>query len=375
MPSWYALTVLDDARTATEDLLRPVDRGRWLRLAVIALFVGVGGSVPSFGNGGNVGTPSGGGGGGGGELPGTLPSLPEGGVLAAVAAVVLVLVLLVLAWSLVGAVMEFVLVVGLRDREIRLKRPFRANLRRGLRLFGFRIGVGLASLLVIGVPVALVFVLGVGVSPFLFALALPLAAVALLVGLAFGAVSRLTTDFVVPTMIADEVGVLDGWRRLWPTLRGEWKQTAVYLVARFVLGIAAGLVVGLGALLVGVVLAIPFVIVGILVFALAHAVGSGAASVVLIVPLALLYFLALFVGALILQVPVLTFVRYYSLSALGYFVPELDFVGVDRDGESDADDGEGGGPDDGDDPTDDADADPVDDGEDGDTDENQPQSG
>ena len=39
MPSnWFAFAALEDARNATEDLLWPVDRGRWLRLALIALF-------------------------------------------------------------------------------------------------------------------------------------------------------------------------------------------------------------------------------------------------------------------------------------------------------------------------------------------------
>ncbi len=33
---------------------------------------------------------------------------------------------------------------------------------------------------------------------------------------------------------------------------------------------------------------------------------------------------------LLVQVPALTFVRYYSLSVLGMLVPEVDLVGVDR---------------------------------------------
>ena len=50
MPSrWYAFAALSDARDATEDLLWPIDRGRWLRLALIALFVGVGGGAPTGG--------------------------------------------------------------------------------------------------------------------------------------------------------------------------------------------------------------------------------------------------------------------------------------------------------------------------------------
>jgi len=335
MPSdWYAFAALSDARDATESLLRPVDRGRWLRLALIALFVGVGGGVPSGGS--NVNVPSGGGGGAPSDFP--PPSMPEvGSAVAIVAGVVLLLLLLALVWSLVGAVMEFVLIAGLRDRDVSIREPFRANVRPGLRLFGFRLAVGLVSLLVIGLPLLLVFGVGIGVSPAFLLFLVPLVVLFGIVALVGSVVLGLTTDFVVPTMLVEGSGVLDGWRRLWPTLRAEWKQVGLYVVAKFVLGIAVSLAVSIVVLLAALIVAIPFVLVGGGLFLAVSAAGAAPVGWVIAAVLVALFVLVMIAVGLIVQVPALTFVRYYSLSVLGMLVPELDLVGVER--PDDGDDG------------------------------------
>jgi hypothetical protein len=349
MPSnWYAFAALSDARDATEDLLRPVDRGRWLRLALIALFVGVGGGVPTGGS--NVNVPSGGGGGGGMPSDVPAPSLPEiGSVAAVIAGVVALILLLALVWSLIGAVMEFVLIVGLRDREVSIRDPFGANLRPGLRLFGFRLAVGLVSLLVVGLPLLAVFGVGIGVSPAFLILLVPLIVVFGVVALAGSVVLGLTTDFVVPTMLTEGRGVVDGWRRLWPTLRAEWKQVALYVVAKFVLGIAVSLAVSLVVLLAALIVAIPFAIVGGALYLAASAAGASHVGLVVAAVLVALFVLVMIVVGLIVQVPALTFVRYYSLSVLGMLVPELDLVGVERPDGDDTDDDGDDSDDDGDD--------------------------
>jgi len=364
MPSdWYAFAALSDARDATEGLLRPVDRGRWLRLALIALFVGVGGGAPT---GGNFNVPSGGGGGGGGGGPPpdfSALSMPDPGSIAAIVLGILVLiVLLSLVWSAIGAVMEFVLIAGLRDRDVSIRAPFREEFWPGMRLFGFRLLVGLGSLLVLGLPLIAVFGLGISVSPALLVLLVPLMILFGIAALVSSIVLGLTTDFVVPTMLTEDRGVLDSWRRLWPTLRAEWKQTALYVVAKFVLGIAVSLAVSLVVLLAALIVAIPFALVGGALFFATSAAGAHTVGWVLVGILVALYVLVLIVVGLIVQVPALTFVRYYSLSVLGMLVPELDLVGVDRpeeDGEDgdvtdDEDGGDGpdageGGIDDGDD--------------------------
>jgi len=345
MPSWYAFAALSAARNATEEFLRPVERGTWLRLAVITLFVGVGGGVPTGGNAGTSAPSS-----GGGEMSGfSSLSTPEiGPTVALILGLLAIVLVLLLLWSLVGAVMEFVLVRALRDRSVSIRGPFTAEFRPGLRLFGFRIGVSLGGLLLVALPILLVFAGGVSLSAAVFALVIPLLLVFVVVGLVSSVILGLTTDFVVPTMLTENRGVLDAWRRLWPTLRAEWKQVGLYLVAKFVLGIAVSLVVSIAILLVAIALAIPIVIVGGALYLGIAAAGVGHAGAIVAIPLGLLFVLTLIVVALLLQVPALVFVRYYSLSVLGMLFPELDLVGVDR-----PDDDEGDGTDDDGDGTDD----------------------
>ncbi|MFD1634226.1 DUF7544 domain-containing protein [Haloplanus ruber] len=347
MPSWYAFAALSAARNATEEFLRPIERGTWLRLAVITLFVGVGGGIPTGGN-ASTSAPSGGGS-GMSEFPSL--STPEiGSTVALILGLLAIVLVLYLLWNLVGAVMEFVLVRALRDRSVSIRDPFTAEFRPGLRLFGFRIAVSLGSLLLVALPILLVVAGGVSLSAAVFVLVIPLLVAFVVVGLLTSVILGLTTDFVVPTMLTENRGVLDAWRRIWPTLRAEWKQVGLYLVAKFVLGIAVSLVVSIAILLVAIALAIPVVIVGGALYLGIAAAGVGHAGAIVAIPLGLLFVLTLIVVALLLQVPALVFVRYYSLSVLGMLLPELDLVGVDRpDDDKDDDDGNGTDDEDGDD--------------------------
>jgi len=149
-------------------------------------------------------------------------------------------------------------------------------------------------------------------------------------------------------MLTESRGVLDGWRRLWPTLRAEWKQVGLYIVAKFVLGIAVSLAVSLVVLLAALIVAIPFVIVGGGLYLAASAAGASHVGLIVAGVLVALFVLVMIVVGLIVQVPALTFVRYYSLSVLGMLVPELDLVGVERPDDGDTG-SEGNGDDDDDD--------------------------
>lgn len=325
---WHAIEALDDARGATESLLRPFDRGTWLRLALIAFFVG-GAGAPSF-----QGNPSGVGDGGDVTVPGApgdvvIEQLPD--LLFVVAAIVGVVLLLALLHGAIAAVMEFVLVRGVSERDVRIRAPFRERLGSGLRLFAFRFVVGFLWLLVIGVPIALVVLGAMQVGPAVALLVIPLVFVVAVGGLLTAVVMRLTTDFVVPAMYEEGLGVIAGWRRVWPLVRREWKQLGVYLLVRFGLSIVVGIAVAIVLGLLALIVAIPFVVVGgVLVFGLLSASGGtiGLGGGILIGVLALLFALVILILGLLVQVPVVTFFRYYSLYVLGRVDETLDLVGV-----------------------------------------------
>lgn len=329
----YALEDVDDAVAATKAFLLPVDRTRWAKLALVAFFAagpGVNANLFQFNAPADAGV---------GVPPGGLPSLPEFGprVWLLVALVVAATLLLGALFLLVGSIMEFVLVESLRHEEVAIRRYWGERWRQGVRLFGFRLVLGLltfggAAVLAALFVVPLLFdvgpgigVPGIGLSVVAFVLLLPVVAVlALLVGLLNG----FTTVFVVPVMIVEDCGVLAGWRRLWPTITGDPGQFLAYAVVGFVLSIAGGILAAIAVGVAAVLLLIPFGVLGAIGFGLFTVVPPLGVGVLAVV--GLLFGLSVLVAVALAQVPVVTYLRYYAMLVLGDVDPELDLVGERR---------------------------------------------
>jgi len=321
--TWHALSALDDALTATRRLLLPFSLREWLTLAVVAFFVsGATAFEPnasfSLGDSGNGAAPV-------SPTPG--PGVFEGGLTASqlqlLVGVVVVALLVGLALAYLGAVLEFVFVEILREREIGIRGRFGRYTDAGASLFLFRLAVGVVVLsAVIGI-VGLVVLTG---GLFVIALVL-LSPVLLLVGVGLWLVLAFTADFVVPVMIVEETGVVGGWRAFWPELRAEWRQYAVYALARLVLGGVASVVAGIGFVAAAVLLGIPFGIVAGALFLLGQALGTSAIGLALGGAVAALWLLGvLVVGTTFVQVPIQTYLRYYSLLVLGAVSPPFDLL-------------------------------------------------
>ncbi|XGI83357.1 hypothetical protein ACEU6E_08775 [Halorutilales archaeon Cl-col2-1] len=339
--SWYALSNLDDALDAAEEFLLPFDLRKWLKLALVAFFVGGGGgfstpntsNIPSEGTSPGVGT--------GGGLP-----TGEFADLTPIIIVVVALILgIVLFFGVIGGVMEFVFYDSVVRREVRLKEYFSDRLGKGLRLFGFRFGLSLIFLLPFIAVIASFFLVG----------AVGLAGIFLLIpfflvgSLVTGVIRILLRDAVVPVMIADDVGVIQGWRNIWSTLKSEWKQYGVYVVARWLLSLGLGIGVAIIFLLALAVILIPVGLLVLPVFLLG--LDLGGIALVILVPVGLLAFLASLVAYGLIRVPVETYLRYYALLVLGDANQEYDLIpdmrhedgegdgGDDVDGDGDSNDG------------------------------------
>ncbi|MDG5817311.1 hypothetical protein [Natronococcus sp. A-GB7] len=307
-----AVDDLGDAIDATRNFLTPVRAGLWLRLAILALFVGgLGTGFPSAPT-GDVGPAA-------EQAPGPgAEAVPDEALLAA-ALVVGFLALLWLGYAFVAAIMEFVFIESLRSETVRVRRYSNANVGRGIRLFGFRVALLAITLLVGATPVvATVFGLGgidggVGVVGFagLFAVG---------VYLVYAVINRFTSEFVAPVMLLEERGVLSAWRRFWPTVRANWLEYVVYLVLVWIIQAAVGIAVSILMLVAGIVVAIPFVVVAVLLFALGD-VGAILAAVVVLTGI-----LAFVLAALLVQVPVVSYFKYYALLLLGDTNAELDLI-------------------------------------------------
>ncbi|MFC7137912.1 hypothetical protein ACFQRB_18620 [Halobaculum litoreum] len=318
---------LDDAYRATKALLWPIDRSLWLKLAVVAFFVG--GPGAGF-NGTQTSAPVDGGGGGPGPpgAPGGLPPLPQIGpeVVALVVGIVVVALLVGLVLLFVGSVMEFVLIESLRTEAVRLGEFWGDRWRQGVRLFGFRLVLALvvfgAFAVVFGLAFAPLLLGGeAGVSLVTAVLLLPVLAVLAAVT---GLIEGFTTVFVVPIMVLEERTVLGAWGRLWPTITANPWQFLAYVVASVVLNVVIGIGVALAIGIAAVVLLIPFGVLGGLGFLLLSTVEPLGAG--LLVVAGVLFGLSLLVAAALVQVPAVSYLRYYALLVLGDAEPALDLI-------------------------------------------------
>jgi hypothetical protein len=298
--------------------LTPLDWRQWGLLTVIALFVGGGGTgfpsgnVSSFGNAG------------GGDADGA-PSLQPAidwltGNLELVVIAVVAIALAVLAFGLLGALLEVALVESLRTETVRIRAYATAYWPLAVRLFGFRLAVGLVALLgLIGTIVAVVGPLFFGWSVATLAL-VPVTIACWLVAALVGA---FTTTLVVPIMLDRECGPLVGWRHMWGSLTDNRAGYAGYFVvgglASAVLNMAVSFVVLFAAVIVGLL----FLFFGAVVWFAA----GGTASLPVLVTAAVLvgvFFLLLLVGGAAARVPVMVFLRYYGMLVLGDLSPALD---------------------------------------------------
>ena len=327
---YAAISCLGDALDATEDFLLPVDRGVWLRLAVVVFFLSGGsgvGSLPNFSwqigagdVGGSVDTPP----------PDAAPVEFVEEYLPLIVGVVAVFALVGLVFSFVGSVMEFVLVDALRQESVSVREMFREHVRKGLSLFAFQFALFVLTLGIVGGTGAVLVwpAIDGGDAALAFGVLLT-GLVAVFVVVLAALVYVATVAFVVPTMLAEDRGLRSAWGRFWGVLRGNIAQFLVYAAVRVALLVGLGVVAGTVVGIVGFLLVIPFgILAGIVFFGTGGTLSVGVA--VGLGVLAVLYVLTLLAAVAIVQVPLKTYTRYYELLVLGDIDSELDLVAERR---------------------------------------------
>jgi len=356
--SWHAIDSVDEAIEETRSFLSPFAVGRWLKLALISIFVGTGGSglgllnlpssIPGDGppgnmsaGGGNVTTdgnitpPSGGEFAPGGNVTAGAPPTGEvpppsellemaGAELGLLVAIGLLFVGIVLLLGLLTETLRFVFYDDLQTDTVRLIKPAKRRFGQALRLYAFKLGLGLLTVGPLAGLVVFFAVADIPVGLLVFA-----AAGLLIIGvmLLSTIVSRITNEFVVPTMVVTDSGVLDGWRRFWPVFRGQLSQFGVYLVVHFLLLLAVGIAQAILSVIVyGIVLTIGGVIGLVIVFGLFGGLSAAASSTAALVVLGLLALVTLLIGWVVLlpvQIAVLTYVTNYEVAMLAACDEEL----------------------------------------------------
>jgi hypothetical protein len=340
-----AVECISPAFTRTKQLLfEPFRFGFWARLAVVALITGEAGS----------------GGSGGGRLPnlnqnrggdnhlgnlwlthwsgywhgasrlisepGWEQIQPYIGWILFGAALLLALLFL---WIYSDCVYRFILLDAVVTGQCRLREGWRRWREAGRRYMLWVLAFGLVAfalvVVVAGVPVLLAYRAGWFVKPedHLGALigggiALALAVIGLVAVL--GIIEMLGRDFLVPVMAFEEVGAVDGWRRLLAMMNGEKLAYGLYVLMKVALAMGGAIIFTIVNLIVILILLIPLALLGVMGYLIGRSAGVGwdnISVILLLAAFALLAFAGLLYVVGFVYAPGLVFFQSYTLEFFG----------------------------------------------------------
>jgi hypothetical protein len=177
----------------------------------------------------------------------------------------------------------------------------------------------------LGIPAGIAFALGWFTAPNDHVLGLVLVGIVvfflLMIFLVAAAVIQvLTKDFVVPQMALDDIGAMEGWRRLWPMMQAEKGGYGLYVLMKIGLAIGAGILIGIVTLILAVVVAIPTVGIAIVAGLGGKTAGLtwNAGTITLAVVVGCMLFAAFMYLMALISVPVIVFFPAY---AIYFFAP------------------------------------------------------
>jgi hypothetical protein len=314
-------------------LLQPFRFGQWARLAVVGLLAGELSSGGCNTNYNNFNLP---------QHPGGtghfLPSGLAGTNPALFAALIVVIVVAALVLSVVlmyiSSVMRFILFDSVLAMECHIRQGWSRRQGPGWNLFVWKLLFTLATfaamIVVVGIPVGFAFVVGWLKEPREHVLALVLGGILLfftffILIIAISVIYVLTKDFVVPQMALEDIGVMEGWRRLWPMMKAEKGGYAAYVGMKIVLAIGAAIILGIASIIGILIIMIPAAAVAIAAVLAGKAAGLGwtfsTIALAVVAGCALLVVL-IFVIALI-SVPAIVFFPAYSMYFFAARYPAL----------------------------------------------------
>jgi len=320
-------------RHTKQQLLQPFRFGQWNRLAIVGLLAGELGSSGGCNGPSNFNIPHQTGGSQHFLDPGLWSTDPA--LFAALIAVLVVAGLLFgILLMYVSSVMRFILFDSVVAKECHIRQSWSRRQGPGLKYFLFKLLYLLTTLggivVLVGIPAAFAFAAGWLKTPKEHLLPLILGGIVLfflLLGfvLALAIVFVLTKDFVVPQMALENIGVTEGWRRLWVMIKTEKGGYAGYLGMKIVMAIGAAVMVGIAALMLGLVIAIPTI--GLSILAILTGKSAGLTWNAYTITLAVVVGSTLLAGFLylvsLISVPVIVFFPAYSIYFFAARYPAL----------------------------------------------------
>ena len=318
-----------------KQLFQPFRFGQWARLALVGLLAGeLGSSGGCNSNSFNINQH----GGTGRHFVEPAFSGIDPALLAVLIAVLVVAALvLVIVLMYLSSVMRFILFDSVMAKECHIREGWGRRQGPGVRFFLWKLAyllVTLAGLVVlVGIPAGFAFAMGWLKEPKEHVIPLVLGGILVFFALmifflVLAVVFVLTKDFVVPQMALEDIGVMEGWRRLWRMIEAEKGGYAGYIGMKIVMAIAAGIVVGIATLVLGLILAIPtvaFSIIAVITGKTAGLTWNAYTITLAVVVGCVLLAIFLYVIALI-SVPVIVFFPAYSIYFFAARYPALSAV-------------------------------------------------
>ncbi len=331
MTEWWAFKPVTTAFEKTKKiLLEPFNAWTWLKLMIIVFFVGTGTSRlgNQFGNSFNYNTgPS-----DTAYMDQTINSiLSNSTLIAIIIAVVVLAILLALLFAYLRNVFSFVLIKSLTSGDVQIIKPFMENLGKGFRLFIFTLLAGIVTLAVvlvfIGIAILAILMavkLGTSTAAGIVVLVLAIFLILLLIllmiifSVIMGIFVGFTYDFVAPMVYFKNMGIVESWKWLWASIKKDWQQYGVYVITRWAVELAIGI------LSLFIILPVALIFIAILVFGgmMAAALINTSLVLAVIIGLVLLAILAVFVIVMMaITMPIAVYLRYFSLDVLKQIDP------------------------------------------------------
>jgi hypothetical protein len=328
-----AVDVIGNAFEHTrKQLTEPFQASQWLRLAVLGLATG---EISSSGGCSNFRGLS--------QIPGHLSRrsdnfLDAGSGLSSLgvdpALIASLIVVAIIGFLIVGLVFlyvssisRFMLFESVLRKRCELGPSWDRWQGQGLRFFGWQlalsaISMAVAALLFLPLLIPVLAVLRSHREPDMALLLafVPMISIFLAFGMLMLLIHVLAKDFVIPLMAVDNVGVLEGWRRLFAMMKGDPWGYVGYIAMKVILAIGAAVLFGLLTSIVVVLLMIPVAIVAVIavILAKAAALGWNVFTVTAVIVSGVVLIAALLYLAGVICVPVAVFFPAYAI----YFFAE-----------------------------------------------------
>jgi len=300
-------------------LIQPFRFGQWARLALVGLLAGeIGGSF-NFSRGFNTQRE-----GAHGPFGRSLPHIDPALLVGLLAVIVIAAFVFAILITYISSVMRFILFDSVLAKECHIRQGWNRRQSQGWSYFLFQLAYMLATfgglVILLGIPAGFAYAMGWFHEPREHVLALVLGGIVvfflLVVFFTVAAVLHvLIKDFVVPQMALEGIGVMEGWRRLWPMLQSEKGGYAGYIGMKIVLAIGAGIVIGIASVIMVLIFAIPAaaLVIGAILAGSSAGLTWNAYTITVAVVVGCIIFAVLMYLLAMISVPVIVFFPAYSI--------------------------------------------------------------